>query len=237
MMDAHAPQANLLLAALPDDEVARILPLMEAVELQIGHVLYEVGDRLQHVYFPLDCIIAVLHVMIDGAVSEVSAVGHEGLVGINSFLGGDHISTRCIVQRPGKAYRVWARDIRQVFRSSETIQSLLLRYTQCLITQIAQTALCNRHHSVEQQLCRWLLMTLDRLPSNEITITQESIANALGVRREGVNEAAHHLQNLDVTISSRGHIKVRNRGKLEALCCECYSVVKRESDRLMRLTW
>jgi CRP-like cAMP-binding protein len=236
-MDTHAPQSNHLLAALPGTEIARILPLMEAVELQLGHVLYEVGDRLQHVYFPLDCIIAVLHVMTDGAVAEVSAVGNEGLVGINSFLGGDQISSRCIVQRPGKAYRLWARDVLRAFRSSETIQSLLLRYTQCLITQIAQTALCNRHHSVEQQLCRWLLMTLDRLPSNEITITQESIANALGVRREGVNEAAHHLQNLDVTISSRGHIVVRNRGKLEAMCCECYAVVKRESDRLMRLTF
>jgi CRP-like cAMP-binding protein len=234
-MAASLPtQTNHLLAALPSVDAARILALLELVELESARVLYEAGDRIQHVYFPLDCILSLVYVMTDGALAEVSAAGNEGLLDIAAFLGGGVMPTRCIVQSPGYAYRGWAHDIQHEFRSSEAIQSLLLRYTQCRINQIAQTAVCNRHHTVEQQLCRWLLMTLDRLPSNEISITQELIANALGVRREGVNEAAHHLQSLDVTLSSRGHIKVRNRAKLESLCCECYATVKRESDRLMR---
>lgn len=227
-------RSNHLLAALSSIDAARILPLLELAELETAQVLYEAGDRIQHVYFPLDCILSLVYVMTDGALAEVSAVGNEGLLDVAAFLGGGRMTTRCVVQSPGYVYRGWAHDIRHEFRSSEAVQSLLLRYTQCRINLIAQTAVCNRHHTVEQQLCRWLLMMLDRLPSNEITITQELIANALGVRREGVNEAAHRLQNLDVTISSRGHIKVRNRAKLEALCCECYATVKRESDRLMR---
>jgi CRP-like cAMP-binding protein len=235
MAEHHNPRDNYLLAALPTPDAERILPCLELVKLRLGQVLYESGDRMRHVYFPTDSIVSLLYVMLDGATAEIAVVGNDGILGIALFMGGDTTPSRAIVQSAGYAYRLPARVIKAEFRRNEATQILLLRYTQCLITQMAQTAVCNRLHSVERQLCRWPLMSLDRLPSNELVMTQQLIANMLGVRREGVNEAASRLQKRGVILYSRGHITVLDRPGLEACCCECYRVVKKETDRLLPL--
>jgi CRP-like cAMP-binding protein len=201
--------------------------------MPLGKVLYESGDTQHYVYFPADCIVSLLYVMADGASAEISVVGREGIIGVSLFMGGETTPSRAIVQSGGTAYRLIGQRLKDEFHRNGELQLLLLRYTQALITQMAQTAVCNRHHSVDQQLCRWLLLSLDRLPSNQLTMTQELIANMLGVRREGVTEAAGRLQKLDVIQYSRGKITVLDRPKLERLCCECYAVVKKESDRLL----
>ena len=228
----YAPQRNQLLAALSQQECDRIFPHLKLVPMPLGKVLYEPGDVLRHVYFPVDCIVSLLYVMEDGASAEISVVGNEGMIGIALFMGGETTPSRAIVQSSGHAFRLLGPLLKEEFHRSGEMQLLLLRYTQALITQMAQTAVCNRHHSVDQQLCRWLLLSLDRLEGDELTMTQELIANMLGVRREGVTEAAGKLQKLKVIRYARGKITVLNRTKLEALCCECYAVVKRETDRL-----
>lgn len=226
-------QQNLLLAALPTYIQARLLPNLELVPLPLGEVLYESGDTLRYVYFPTDCIISLLYVMENGASAEISVVGKEGMVGIALFMGGESTPSRAIVQSGGYAYRLLGQRFKEEFDRHSEMLMLLLRYTQSLITQVAQTAACNRHHSIDQQLCRWLLLSLDRLPSNRLTMTQELISNMLGVRREGVTEAAGKLQRLGVIDYSRGQITVLNRPLLEELSCECYAVVKKETDRLL----
>jgi len=227
------PAENHLLAALAPEEQERIFPHLQLVDMPLGKVLYESGDTLRYVYFPTDCIVSLLYVLIDGASAELSVVGNEGLIGIALFMGGETTPNRAIVQSRGHAYRLSGQRLKDEFHRNGALQGLLLRYTQALITQMAQTAVCNRHHSVDQQLCRWLLLSLDRLPSNELTMTQELIADMLGVRREGVTEAAGKLQRLGVIRYSRGHITVLDRPRLEQLSCECYAVVKRETDRLL----
>lgn len=230
------PQQNHLIAALPLDVQNRLLPNLELVPLNLGKVLYESGDTLRHVYFPTNCIISLLYVMESGASAEISIVGNEGIVGIALFMGGESTPSRAIVQSGGYAYRLPGKYFKEEFNRHSEMLMLLLRYTQSLITQMAQTAVCNRHHSIDQQLCRWLLLSLDRLPSNRLTMTQELIANMLGVRREGVTEAAGKLQKLGVIKYARGEITVLNRSSLEALVCECYAVVKKETDRLLPYT-
>lgn len=225
---------NHLLAALPDEVIQRLAPDLELVDLPLGKVLYESGDTLRHVYFPTDSIVSLLYVMEDGASAEISVVGNEGLVGIALFMGGESTPSRGVVQSAGSAYRLAGRKLKDEFNRHGDLLVLMLRYTQALITQMAQTAVCNRHHSIDQQLCRWLLLSLDRLPDNRLTMTQELIANMLGVRREGVTEAAGKLQKQGVIEYSRGQITVLDRPRLEELSCECYAVVKRESDRLLR---
>jgi CRP-like cAMP-binding protein len=227
------PQQNHLLAALPEAERARIYPLLQQIDMPLGKVLYESGDTLRHVYFPTNSIVSLLYVMENGASAEISVVGNEDLVGVALFMGGETTPSRAIVQSAGSAYRLIGQGLKEEFHRHGALQILLLRYTQALITQMAQTAVCNRHHSVDQQLCRWLLLSLDRLDANQLTMTQELIANMLGVRREGVTEAAGKLQKLGVIRYSRGQITVLDRPRLEALCCECYAVVKRETDRLL----
>jgi len=231
--DAPTPQENHLLAALPAEVQGRLFPQLNLVSLELGKVLYESGDTLSHVYFPTDSIVSLLYVMENGASGEISVVGNEGLVGIALFMGGDSTSSRALVQSAGSAYRLPAQLLKNEFHQHSQLQHLLLRYTQALITQMAQTAVCNRHHTVDQQLCRWLLLSLDRLPSNQLTMTQELIANMLGVRREGVTDAAGKLQKRGVIEYRRGHITVVDRPALEKLSCECYAVVKRETDRLL----
>lgn len=226
-------QINHLLAALPVEVFERLLPNLEMVALPLGKVLYESGDTLRHVYFPIDCIVSLLYVMENGASAEISVVGREGIIGIALFMGGESTPSRAIIQSGGYAYRLHARKFKDEFNLHTELLMLLLRYTQSLITQMAQTAVCNRHHSIDQQLCRWLLLSLDRLPTNRLTMTQELIANMLGVRREGVTEAAGKLQKLGVIEYSRGQITVLDRPQLEHLSCECYAVVKKETDRLM----
>jgi len=233
MPDSHEPRQNHLLAALSPAEVEAIYPHLQLVEMPLGEVLYESGVALRHVYFPTNSIVSLLYVLADGASAEISVVGNEGLIGISLFMGGETTPSRAIVQSAGYAYRLVARRIKDAFHRNGDMQLLLLRYTQALITQMAQTAVCNRHHSVDQQLCRWLLLSLDRLSSNQLTMTQELIANMLGVRREGVTEAAGKLHKLGVIRYSRGRVTVLDRPKLEKLCCECYAVVKKESDRLL----
>jgi CRP-like cAMP-binding protein len=201
--------------------------------MPLGKVLYESGDVLRHVYFPVDCIVSLLYVMENGESAEISVVGNEGLVGIALFMGGETTPSRAIVQSAGRACQLSAQKLKDEFRRNGNLQVSLLRYTQSLITQMAQTAVCNRYHSVDQQLCRWLLLSLDRLPSNELTMTQELIANMLGVRREGVTDAAGKLQKLGIIQYARGQITVLDRPELERLSCECYAVVKRETDRLL----
>lgn len=201
--------------------------------MPLGHVLYESGSKLQHVYFPTTSIVSLLYVMENGASAEIAIVGNEGIVGISLFMGGETTPSRGIVQSAGNAYRVAGSLLNEEFLRAGSLQRLLLRYIQALITQMAQTAVCNRHHSVEQQLCRWLLMSLDRLSANELTMTQELIANMLGVRREGVTESAGKLQKLGLIRYNRGRIKVLDRPALEAHACECYAVVKKEFDRLL----
>ena len=233
MPGSHDPQQNRLLAALSPPERERLYPHLRLVPLQLGKVLYEPGDVLRHVYFPTDSIVSLLYVLADGASAEISVVGNEGLIGIALFMGGETTPSRAIVQSAGHAYRLIGQQLKDEFHRNGELQLLLLRYTQALITQMAQTAVCNRHHSVDQQLARWLLLSLDRLSANQLTMTQELIANMLGVRREGVTEAAGKLQKLGVIEYSRGQITVMDRPKLEKLCCECYAVVRKESDRLL----
>ena len=227
------PQQNHLLAALPAEVQERLFPHLELVSLPLGKVMYESGDTLRHVYFPTDSIVSLLYVMEDGASAEISVVGNEGLIGVALFMGGESTPSRAIVQSAGSAYRLLGQRLKDEFNRHGEMQLLLLRYTQSLLTQMAQTAVCNRHHSIDQQLCRWLLLSLDRLPSNRLDMTQELIANMLGVRREGVTEAASKLQRQGVITYQRGHITVQDRPRLEKMCCECYAVVKKETDRLL----
>ncbi|HIE0137489.1 TPA: Crp/Fnr family transcriptional regulator [Pseudomonas aeruginosa] len=233
MTNDVSPLQNHLLAALTQEIQERLIPHLERVTLPLGKVLYESGDALRHVYFPTDAIVSLLYVMEDGASAEISVVGNEGLIGVAVFMGGESTPSRAIVQSAGHAYRLPGQKLKDEFNRHGEMLQLMLRYTQALITQMAQTAVCNRHHSIDQQLCRWLLLSLDRLPSNQLSMTQELIANMLRVRREGVTEAAGKLQKLGVIKYSRGHITVLDRPQLEALCCECYAVVKRETDRLL----
>lgn len=224
---------NNLLASLPEDAQARIFPQLEPVTMPLGQVLYESGDTLDYVFFPTDAIVSLLYVMESGASAEISVVGYEGLIGIALFMGGHSTPSRAIVQSAGNFFRLKSQLLMDEFNRHGELMQLLLRYTQSLITQMSQTAVCNRHHSINQQLCRWLLLSLDRLPNNSLTMTQELIANMLGVRREGVTEAAGKLQRKGVIEYCRGHITVLNRPKLEDLACECYSVVKDETERLL----
>jgi CRP-like cAMP-binding protein len=233
MSDPHAPPRNQLLAALPADEYARIFPSLELVPLTLGDTLCESGIPAHHAYFPIDAIVSLLYVMEDGASAEIAVVGNEGVVGVSLFMGGETTTSRAVVQSAGRAYRVRAQLLKEEFFRAGPMQRLLLRYTQALLTQMAQTAVCNRHHTVDQQLCRWLLLSMDRLPSNQLTMTQELIANMLGVRREGVTEAAGKLQHDGLIEYRRGHITVVDRAGLEARVCECYAVVKKEFDRLL----
>ncbi|MFS8979186.1 Crp/Fnr family transcriptional regulator [Cupriavidus necator] len=233
MSVTHDPKSNHLLAALPAVDWERLAPHLTLVELPLGHVVYESGDQQGNVYFPTNSIISLLYVMEDGASAEIAIVGNEGMVGIAIFMGGETTPSRAIVQSAGHGYRLSAAILKQEFVRGGALQRLLLRYTQALITQMAQTAVCNRHHSIDQQLCRWLLLSIDRLPSNELTMTQELIANMLGVRRSGVTEAALKLQAAGLIRYSHGHIAVLDRAGLEKRVCECYSVVKREFDRLL----
>ena len=227
------PLKNHLLAALPHAESQRWLRLMEPVDLPLGEVLYESGTTLSHVYFPTTAIISLLYVMENGASAEIAVVGNEGIVGISLFMGGESTSSRAVVQSAGKGFRLKAQLMKQEFNRAGPVLHLLLRYTQALITQMSQTAVCNRHHSLDQQLCRWLLLSLDRLDGNQLVMTQELIANMLGVRREGVTEGALKLQQAGLIRYARGHISVLDRPGLEKRSCECYSVVKREYDRLL----
>ena len=229
----HSPLQNHLLAALPAEVQARLFDNLELVDLPLGKVLYESGTSLRHVYFPTNAIVSMLYVMENGASAEISVVGNEGLIGIALFMGGESTTSRAIVQSAGWGYRLPGALFRREFDRHAEMLHLMLRYTQALITQMAQTAVCNRHHSVDQQLCRWLLLSLDRLSSNDLVMTQELIANMLGVRREGVTDAAGKLQKLGVIDYRRGHIKVLDRARLEELSCECYAVVKAETDRLL----
>jgi CRP-like cAMP-binding protein len=233
MADAPDPRKNLLLAALPPAEWHRWQPMLEPVELPLGQVLYEPGRTLSHVYFPTTAIVSLLYVMEDGASAEIAVVGFEGIVGISLFMGGGSTPSRAVVQSAGLGYRLTAEVMKQEFNRAGPVLHLLLRYTQALITQMAQTAVCNRHHSLDRQLCRWLLLSLDRLDGNELSMTQELIANMLGVRREGVTEAALKLQKAGLIRYSRGRITVLDRPGLEERTCECYAVVKKEYDRLL----
>jgi CRP-like cAMP-binding protein len=229
----QSPRQNLLLAALPNADYERLLPHLEQVPLELGRALYESGSHQGYVYFPTTSIVSLLYVMEDGSSAEIAIVGKEGVVGIALFMGGESTPSRAVVQSAGYGYRLRPGVLISEFGQGGHLQHLLLRYTQALITQMAQTAVCNRHHAVEKQLCRWLLLSLDRLASNELIMTQELIANMLGVRREGVTEAAGHLQTAGLIHYSRGRITVLDRPKLEARVCECYAVVKREYDRLL----
>jgi CRP-like cAMP-binding protein len=233
-----SPRQNHLLAALPRAQYAHLLPHLERVALPLGKALHESGVGLDHMFFPTTAIVSLLYVMESGASAEIAVVGNEGVVGIALFMGGETMPNRAVVQSAGHAYRLTAQHLRAEFaraggRRHGALPPLLLRYTQALMTQMAQTAVCNRHHSVDQQLCRWLLFSLDRLPGNELTMTQELIANMLGVRREGVTEAAGKLQKAGLIHYTRGHITVLDRPGLEARVCECYEVVRKEFDRLL----
>ena len=236
MTIAADPRENRLLAALPAAEWARWLQQMEPVDMPLGKVLYESGSKLTHVYFPTTSIVSLLYVLEDGASAEIAVVGHEGIVGISLFMGGESTPSRAVVQSAGRAFRLKANVMIQEFNRAGPVLHLLLRYTQALITQMAQTAVCNRHHSLDQQLCRWLLLSLDRLHSDELVMTQELIADMLGVRREGVTEAAGHLQDAGLIRYRRGRIAVLDRRRLEQRTCECYAVVKKEYDRLLPAT-
>ena len=232
MSAAIDPRKNRLLASLPEAEWQRWRPKLEAVEMPLGHVLYESGIALSHVYFPTSAIVSLLYVMENGASAEIAVVGNEGIVGISLFMGGESTPSRAVVQSAGQGFRLRAQAIKEEF-TRPPILHLLLRYTQALITQMAQTAVCNRHHSLDQQLCRWLLLSLDRLEGNELVMTQELIANMLGVRREGVTEGALKLQAAGLIRYARGRISVLDRRGLEQRTCECYAVVKKEYDRIL----
>jgi CRP-like cAMP-binding protein len=227
------PRENHILDALPELERERLFPHLQLVPMPLGKVLYESGAALRHIYFPTDSIVSLLYVMRDGASAEIAVVGKEGAVGVSLFMGGETTPSRALVQSAGHAYRLSGARLKAEFNRHGELLHVLLRYTQSLLTQMAQTAVCNRHHSLDQQLCRWLLLSLDRLNSNKLSMTQELIANMLGVRREGVTEAAGKLQKLGVIRYARGNIVVLDRPQLERLSCECYAVVKRESDRLL----
>jgi CRP-like cAMP-binding protein len=230
---AADPKLNLLLASLPEAENLRWAPHLEPVDMPLGQVLYESGTRLSHVYFPTTSIISLLYVMENGASAEIAVVGQEGIVGISLFMGGESTPSRAVVQSAGQGLRLKANLMMLEFNRGGPVTHLLLRYTQALITQMAQTAVCNRHHSLDQQLCRWLLLSLDRLQSNQLVMTQELIANMLGVRREGVTEAAGQLHKAGLIRYQRGHITILDRAGLERRTCECYAVVKKEYDRLL----
>lgn len=233
MLSLHDPNQNHLLAALLDAEFDRLAPHLELVPMLLGDVLYESGGKLQHVYFPTTSIVSIHYLLENGGSSEIAGVGNEGVLGVSLFMGGETTPSHAVVQTGGHGYRLKAALLLEEFNRAGTVLRLLLRYTQALLTQMSQTAVCNRHHSVEQQLCRWLLLTLDRLPSNELTMTQELIANMLGVRREGVTEAAGKLQARGYIRYRRGHITVLDRQGLEGAACECYGVVKKEFARLL----
>ena len=233
MSSPHTPQQNHLLAALPADDYTRLAPDLEFIPMPLGWALYESGDQLGYLYFPTTSIVSLLYVMESGASAEIAITGNEGLVGISLFMGGESTPSRAVVQSAGNGYRLRASILKREFALGGNLQHLALRYTQALITQMAQTAVCNRHHALDQQLCRWLLLSLDRLHGDELLMTQELIANMLGVRREGVTEAAGKLQDEGLIRYSRGHIKVLDRAKLEKRVCECYAVVKKEFDRLL----
>jgi CRP-like cAMP-binding protein len=233
MASPHSPTQNHILAALPAEDYARLLPDLELIAMPLGWAVYESGSQLGYLYFPTTSIVSLLYVMENGASAEIAITGNEGMVGISLFMGGESTPSRAVVQSAGSGYRLKASVLKQEFALGGALQHLALRYTQALITQMAQTAVCNRHHALEQQLCRWLLLSLDRLPGNELLMTQELIANMLGVRREGVTAAAGHLQKDGLIVYSRGHIKVVDRKKLEQRVCECYAVVKKELDRLL----
>lgn len=233
MATTQSPNQNYLLAALPTKEFDVLAAHLELVPMPLGEFLYEPGTQLQYAYFPTTAIISLHYVMESGSSAETAGVGHEGVVGISLFMGGDTTPSSAVVQTAGYAYRLDKSLLMKEFNRAGSLQKLLLRYTQALITQMAQTAVCNRHHSVEQQLCRWLLLTLDRLPSNELVMTQELVASMLGVRREGITEAAGKLQHAGIISYRRGHITVLDRSGLEVKTCECYAVVKKELNRLM----
>lgn len=233
MLDTRDVQQNSLLGMLPKEELDRLMPHLERVTLTLGQSVCESGEQMSHVYFPIDSIVSLLCVMENGASTEIAVVGYEGVVGVSLFMGGETTPSRAIVQSAGHAYRLKGHLLKNEFYRAGPMQRLLLRYTQALLTQMAQTAVCNRHHSVDQQLCRWLLLSLDRLPGVKLVMTQELIANMLGVRREGVTESAGKLQRAGLISYNRGHITVLDRPGLEARVCECYSVVKDEYDRLL----
>jgi CRP-like cAMP-binding protein len=233
MRTPQTPKDNRLLAALSEQSYDALLPFLEEVELPLGKVLYESGGLQGHVYFPTSSIVSLLYVLENGSSAEIAVTGCEGLVGIALFMGGETTPNRAVVQSAGEGYRVKAKALKQLFEAGGALQLLLLRFTQALITQMTQTAVCNRHHSIDQQLSRWLLLSLDRLPANELVMTQELIANMLGVRREGVTEAAGKLQAEGLVEYSRGRITVLDRRRLEQRVCECYAVVKKEYDRLL----
>ncbi len=233
MPGPHDPNQNHLLAALLDAEFDRLAPNLELIAMPLGDVIYESGGKLHYVYFPTTAIVSLHYLLENGGSSEIAGVGNEGVLGISLFMGGDTTPSRAVVQTGGHGYRLRSDILMEEFNRAGPVLRLLLRYTQALITQMSQTAVCNRHHTVRQQLCRWLLLTLDRLPSNELTMTQELIANMLGVRREGVTEAAGRLQEQGYISYRRGHITVLNRKGLETDVCECYAVVKKEFARLL----
>ena len=233
MISPHSPSQNHLLAALPTAEFEALAAHLELVPMRLGQMLYEPGGQLQHAYFPTTAIVSLHYVMESGASAETAGVGNEGMVGVSLFMGGDTTPSSAVVQTAGHAYRLERRLLKQEFERGGLLQKLLLRYTQALLTQMSQTAVCNRHHSLEQQLCRWLLLTLDRLQGNELVMTQELVASMLGVRREGITVAAGDLQRAGYISYRRGHIAVLNRAGLEASSCECYAVVKKELNRLL----
>ena len=233
MISTHSPNQNHLLAALPTSEFEPLAAHLELVPLLLGQMLYEPDSQLQHAYFPTTAIVSLHYVMESGASAETAGVGNEGVVGISLFMGGNTTPSSAVVQTAGHAYRLERHKLKDAFDRAGLLQRVLLRYTQALITQMAQTAVCNRHHSLEQQLCRWLLLTVDRLPSNELIMTQELVASMLGVRREGITETAGNLQRAGLISYRRGHIAVLDRRGLEKHACECYAVVKKELDRLL----
>ena len=233
MSSPHSPKQNHLLDALPAEDYARLLPDLELVPMPLGWVVYESGAHMDYVYFPTTSIVSLLYVTENGASAEIAITGNEGLIGISLFMGGESTPSRAVVQSEGHAYRLKEIVLKKEFALGGHLQHLALRYTQALITQMSQTAVCNRHHSVDQQLCRWLLLSMDRLAGNELRMTQDLISNMLGVRREGVTEAAGHLQAAGLIRYSRGKITVLDRPGLEQRVCECYAVVKKEFDRLL----
>jgi CRP-like cAMP-binding protein len=229
----HSPNQNHLLAALPAEDFERLAPHLELIPMLLGDYLYEPGGQLQHAYFPTTAVVSLLYILESGLSAEIAGVGNEGILGISLFMGGDSTSSSAVVQTAGHGYRLSGKLLKAEFNRAGLVQRILLRYTQALVTQMFQTAACNRHHSIEQQVCRWLLLTLDRLPSNELVMTQELVANALGVRREGVTEAAGKLQRAGIINYRRGHISIMERAGLESGACECYAVVKKEISRLL----
>ena len=229
----HNPNQNHLLAALPEAEFERLAPHLQLVPMLLGETLYEPGGQMQHVYFPTTAIVSLLYNLESGSSAGIAGVGNEGILGISLFMGGDTTPSSAVVQTAGHGYRLQAKLLKEEFSRGGLVQRLLLRYTQALVTQMFQTAACNRHHSIEQQLCRWLLLTLDRLPSNDLIVTQELVASTLGVRREGITEAAGKLQRAGFIRYRRGHISVLDRSGLETHACECYAVVKKEFARLL----